>query len=59
MESTGGRVCDYLQDLLNDDCYDADSDFHHALAIANLVDSCVINDGLAVGNRKEYSVGAG
>ncbi|MCI5144050.1 MAG: hypothetical protein D3923_00665, partial [Candidatus Electrothrix sp. AR3] len=59
VESTGGRICDQLQDQLNDTCFESGSDFHHSLAIANLFDTALINDELNLGNRKEWSVGAG
>jgi len=36
-----------------------DSDFHHALAMGNLVDSCEVNDGWTAVNRKHWSSGAG
>jgi len=59
VESTGGRICDALQDQLDDDCWDGASDFHHALSLANLFDNAEINDALEVGNREDWSVGAG
>ncbi|WP_309380870.1 glycosyl hydrolase family 28-related protein [Cerasicoccus frondis] len=51
-ESTGGSLSDFNNNL-------GPSDFHHSLAIANLVDSCVINDGWHGMNRGEKSGGAG
>jgi hypothetical protein len=35
------------------------SDFHHSLAMANLVDSCVVDDGWTALNRQAESTGAG
>ena len=35
------------------------SEFHHSLAMANLVDSCVLDDGWVGVNRREQSSGAG
>jgi len=35
------------------------SDFHHSLAMANLVDSCVVDDGWTALNRQTESTGAG
>lgn len=35
------------------------SEFHHSLAMANLIDSSVLDDGWEAHNRKEYSSGAG
>jgi len=35
------------------------SEYHHSLAMACLVDSCVIDDGWQGGNRGDYSSGAG
>lgn len=37
-------------------CY---SDFHHSLAMANLIDSSTFEDGFRAVNRREYSSGAG
>ncbi len=37
----------------------ADSEYHHSLAMANLVDQCVIKDGWSAGNRGTESSGAG
>jgi hypothetical protein len=34
-------------------------DFHHSLAMANLIDSCTLNDGWYAGNRNDWSSGAG
>jgi hypothetical protein len=36
-----------------------DSDFHHALAMGNLVDSCRVDDAWSAINRKFWSSGAG
>lgn len=36
-----------------------DSEFHHSLAMANLIDSSTFDDGFAALNRKEESTGAG
>ncbi|MCI5146492.1 MAG: hypothetical protein D3923_13435, partial [Candidatus Electrothrix sp. AR3] len=58
-ESSAGRICNTLQDQKNDTCDKGNSDLHHALAIANLFDSNIINDGMEIGNRKEWSSGAG
>jgi hypothetical protein len=35
------------------------SEYHHSLAMANLVDSCFVDDGWAAVNRRHYSSGAG
>jgi hypothetical protein len=35
------------------------SEFHHSLATANLVDSCVVHDGWSAVNRRDWSSGAG
>ncbi len=35
------------------------SEFHHSLAMANLIDSSVLDDGWGALNRKDYSSGAG
>ena len=35
------------------------SEFHHSLAMANLIDSCVTEDGWAAVNRRTESTGAG
>ena len=35
------------------------SEFHHSLATANLIDSCVLEDGWGAMNRKSWSSGAG
>ncbi len=35
------------------------SEFHHSLAMANLVDSCTVEDGWSAVNRGAYSSGAG
>ncbi|MFB6263617.1 MAG: glycosyl hydrolase family 28-related protein [Bradymonadaceae bacterium] len=35
------------------------SEFHHSLAMANLVDASTLDDGWAAENRKDYSSGAG
>jgi hypothetical protein len=35
------------------------SEFHHALAIANLIDDSTASDGWAAVNRRDYSSGAG
>lgn len=37
----------------------ADSEYHHSLAMANLVDQCTIVDGWGAGNRGTESSGAG
>ncbi len=37
----------------------SESDFHHALAMGNLVDSCTVDDGWSAANRKNWSSGAG
>lgn len=39
--------------------YACDSEYHHSLAMANLVDQCTIRDGWYGGNRKTWSSGAG
>lgn len=36
-----------------------DSEFHHSLAMANLIDSSTFDDGLSALNRKDQSSGAG
>ncbi|MFW5739582.1 MAG: glycosyl hydrolase family 28-related protein, partial [Myxococcota bacterium] len=43
-ESTGGLVCGSLQAQLDGDCSEGPSDFHHALAVANLFDNVEVND---------------
>jgi Pectate lyase superfamily protein len=58
-ESTGGLVCGSLQDQLDGNCSEGPSDFHHALAIANLFDNFEVNDALQVGNRQDWSTGGG
>ncbi len=35
------------------------SEFHHSLATANLIDSCTVDDGWSAINRNDYSTGAG
>lgn len=35
------------------------SEYHHSLAMANLVDSCFVDDGWSAVNRRHYSSGAG
>jgi hypothetical protein len=35
------------------------SEFHHSLATANLIDSCVFHDGWKAANRQDWSTGAG
>jgi hypothetical protein len=35
------------------------SEFHHSLATANLIDSCILHDGWKAVNRKDWSSGAG
>lgn len=59
IDSSGGLVCSSLENQLSGNCSLGPSDFHHALAIANLFDSAKIDDGLQVGNRQQWSVGAG
>ncbi len=59
IESSGGLVCSSLENQLSNNCSLGPSDFHHALAIANLFDHAIIDDGLQVGNRQEWSSGAG
>lgn len=50
--SRGGALADWNNAL-------GPSDFHHSLAIANLVDSCTIDDGWEGMNRGTMSGGAG
>jgi hypothetical protein len=57
--SVGGLVCGSLQAQLDGTCSVGPTDFHHALAVANLFDSSVIDDALQVGNRQDWSTGAG
>lgn len=59
IESSGGLVCSSLENQVSGNCSLGPSDFHHALAIANLFDNAKIDDGLQVGNRQQWSVGAG
>ncbi|MDQ2076719.1 glycosyl hydrolase family 28-related protein [Marinimicrobium sp. ABcell2] len=59
IESTGGRVCSSIENQKSDNCSVGPTDFHHALAIANLFDNAIINDSLEVGNRQDWSQGAG
>ena len=55
--STGGRVVTrYGHQEFSVTGY---SEFHHSLAMANLVDSCTFDDGWASGNRGDESSGAG
>lgn len=37
----------------------ATSEFHHSLAMSNLIDSCTLDDGWHAENRGSYSTGAG
>jgi hypothetical protein len=39
--------------------FPAASEFHHSLATANLIDSCIIDDGWQAHNRGDESTGAG
>src|SRR5690606_12026642 len=57
--SRGGRVCSDLEKQRRNACSLGPSDFHHALAMANLFDQAIIDDALAVGNRQDWSTGAG
>jgi hypothetical protein len=59
VHSSGGRSCDNLQMQKLGVCGVGACDFHHALAMANLVDSSSIDDALQVGNRQDWSTGAG
>ena len=59
VKSEGGRVCSSYAKQLSNDCTEGGADFHHALSMANLYDSAVINDSLRVGNRLTASSGAG
>ncbi|XOF34322.1 MAG: glycosyl hydrolase family 28-related protein [Candidatus Electrothrix sp. YB6] len=59
VESSEARICNTVDDQIDDTCYEGDSNIHHALATANLFDSSTFNDGLAVGNRQTASIGAG
>lgn len=59
IKSSGGQVCSTLEHQQNNNCSTGPSDFHHALALANLFDQVHINDALEVGNRQEWSLGAG
>ena len=59
VRSRGGRVCADLDEQLRNACDLGPSDFHHALAMANLFDQAIIDDALVVGNRQDWSTGAG
>ncbi|MCG3135723.1 MAG: hypothetical protein HMLKMBBP_03463 [Planctomycetes bacterium] len=54
--SRGGRA--YVADW-DPFGYPSYSEYHHSLATANLVDSCVLEDGWSAGNRGNESSGAG
>ncbi len=54
--STGGHALTGKNDPIG---YPGFCEYHHSLAMANLVDSCVIEDGWFGGNRNDWSSGAG
>ncbi len=56
VKSSGGGAC--LSPML-DLCPLGYSEFHHSLAMANLVDSSVFDDGVQAQNRGDWSTGAG
>jgi hypothetical protein len=59
VKSSNGRVCSTLSAQKSNSCSLGPTDFHHALAIANLYDQAQIDDSLDVGNRQDDSSGAG
>jgi hypothetical protein len=59
VKSGNGRVCSALSNQKANSCSLGPTDFHHALAIANLYDGAQIDDALDVGNRRDDSSGAG
>jgi len=56
IRSTGGRAYKSKDDPLP---LGAASEFHHSLAMANLIDSATLDDGWNAHNRMYYSSGAG
>jgi len=54
--STGGRCLTSKYDFIG---YTCDSEYHHSLSMACLVDQCTIQDGWYGGNRGDWSSGAG
>lgn len=54
--SSGGRALTSKNDSVG---YPGFCEYHHSLAMANLVDSCTIADGWFGGNRNDWSSGAG
>ncbi|GMW00740.1 MAG: hypothetical protein AMXMBFR84_18770 [Candidatus Hydrogenedentota bacterium] len=54
--SAGGRNLNGVWDPIGFPAY---SEYHHSLAMANLVDSCTLDDGWYGGNRQDWSSGAG
>ncbi len=56
-DSAGSTVIEFYNDIPF--LIRAYSEYHHSLAMACLVDSCIFTDGWATGNRHDYSSGAG
>jgi hypothetical protein len=54
--SSGGHALSSKDDPIG---YPGFCEYHHSLSMANLVDSCVIQDGWFGGNRNAWSSGAG
>ncbi|MBN2449443.1 MAG: hypothetical protein JXR77_03585 [Lentisphaeria bacterium] len=54
--SRDGRGYAFLLDPIG---YEGLCEYHHSLAMACLVDSCVLDDGWFAGNRHDWSSGAG
>lgn len=59
VKSSGGRVCDTLNQLKTNTCNDGDMDLHHSLHIANLFDNVEMDDAISILNRQDWSQGAG
>ncbi len=57
--SSGSRTFPDPKSEPNHNGWAACSEFHHSLAMACLVDSCVLEDGWLAGNRGSWSKGAG
>lgn len=55
-ESSGGKNLNNSWIRVGPTAY---SEFHHALAMGCLIDSCTLDDGWLAGNRQHYSSGAG
>lgn len=57
--STGSHTFPDQKTEPNHKGWAACSEFHHSLAMACLVDSCILDDGWLAGNRGQWSKGAG